>query len=81
MKHWRVEINFEAWDDEDARRMLLRMTKPVDAESRLLYATTPIETRELAHPDAEPETRPDEWAGSDDPAVDSDVSIYGAGSQ
>lgn len=47
MRHWRVEINFEAWDIEDAGRMVDRMLKPVDAERRLLFATDPIETIEM----------------------------------
>lgn len=47
MKHWKVEVWFEAWDAEDAERMLRRMIGPVDAEDRLLFATTPAETNEL----------------------------------
>ena len=47
MRHWRVEINFEAWDEQDANRMVDRMLKPVDAERRLLFATDPLETHEM----------------------------------
>jgi hypothetical protein len=48
LRHWRVEINFEAWDLEDAERMVTRMLEPVDEEERLLYATSPpVETHEL----------------------------------
>jgi hypothetical protein len=45
VRHWRVEINFEAWDEADASRMVERILRPVDEERRLLFAGNVEETR------------------------------------
>lgn len=46
MKHFKSEVVFEAWDEEDAGRVLQRMLRPVDEERRLVLATDPVETLE-----------------------------------
>jgi hypothetical protein len=61
MRHWKTEINFEAWDAEDAARMLRRMMAPVEDESRMLFATTPEETFEMVDESKPVASRPDEW--------------------
>lgn len=47
VKHWKTEINFEAWDEEDARRIVSRICKTLDSEQRLLYAGQPSETTHM----------------------------------
>lgn len=47
LRHWRVEVNFEAWDAADAERMIGRMIRPLQEEERLLFATNAAETVEL----------------------------------
>jgi hypothetical protein len=56
MRHWKTEINFEAWDREDAERMLGKMIAPIDAESRLIFSTGIVETTEFhtGDPSADP---------------------------
>jgi hypothetical protein len=66
MRHWKTEINFEAWDAEDAARMVQRMIGTIDAESRLLYATTAVETFEMVDESKLPAVRPAEWMGEKD---------------
>jgi hypothetical protein len=46
MRHWKTEINFEAWDIADARRLVQRILKLIDGENRLIFSTGVVETRD-----------------------------------
>ncbi len=61
MRHFTVEVVFEAWDEEDAARLARAMRSRVDDENRLLFSTTPVETFEYLGRDPLPAAvRPDE---------------------